>query len=87
MALPFVGCREASSSLVYFAVQSAKTKEKPPFGWCFFQTVANKPELIASSQCAQLAWQSVSKPHDVPALFRSTAVQLKGSTSIRATTQ
>ena len=29
MALPFVGCREASSSLVYFAVQSAKTEEKP----------------------------------------------------------
>ncbi len=29
MALPFVGCREASSSLVYFAAQSAKTKETP----------------------------------------------------------
>ena len=36
MALPFVGCREASSSLVYFAAQSAKAKEKPAFGWCFF---------------------------------------------------
>ena len=36
MALPFVGCREASSSLVYFAAQSAKNKEKPPFGWFFF---------------------------------------------------
>ena len=36
MALPFVGCREASSSLVYFAAQSAKTKEKPAFGWFFF---------------------------------------------------
>ena len=32
MALPFVGCREASSSLVYFAAQSAKNKGKPPFG-------------------------------------------------------
>ena len=32
MALPFVGCREASSSLVYFAAQSAKNKEKPSFG-------------------------------------------------------
>ena len=32
MALPFVGCREASSSLAYFAAQSAKNKEKPPFG-------------------------------------------------------
>ena len=29
MALPFVGCREASSSLVYFAAQSAKNKETP----------------------------------------------------------
>ena len=29
MALPFVGCREASSSLVYFAAQSAKTKKYP----------------------------------------------------------
>ena len=36
MALPFVGCREASLSLVYFAAQSAKNKEKPPFGWFFF---------------------------------------------------
>ena len=36
MALPFVGCREASSSLVYFTAQSAKNKEKPPFGWFFF---------------------------------------------------
>ena len=35
MALPFVGCRVASSSLAYFAAQSAKNKEKPPFGWCF----------------------------------------------------
>ena len=35
MALPFVGCREASSSLVYFAAQSAKNKEKPAFGRCF----------------------------------------------------
>ena len=35
MALPFVGCREASSSLVYFAAQSAKNKEKPPFGRSF----------------------------------------------------
>ena len=32
MALPFVGCRDASSSLVYFAAQSAKNKEKPSFG-------------------------------------------------------
>ena len=29
MALPFVGCREASSSLVYFAAQSTKNKETP----------------------------------------------------------
>ena len=36
MALPFVGCREASSSLVYFAAQSAKNKETPSFGRCFF---------------------------------------------------
>ena len=36
MALPFVGCREASSSLVYFAAQSAKNKKKHhPSGWCF----------------------------------------------------
>ena len=42
MALPFVGCREASSSLVYFAAQSAKNKEKPPFGWCFFSYSARR---------------------------------------------
>ena len=29
MALPFVGCREASSSLVFFTAQSAKNKETP----------------------------------------------------------
>ena len=29
MALPFVGCRVASSSLVYFAAQSVKNKETP----------------------------------------------------------
>ena len=36
MALPFVGCREASSSLVYFAAQSAKNKETPSDRGGFF---------------------------------------------------
>ena len=47
MALPFVGCREASSSLVYFAAQSAKNKEKPSFGR--FQSVK---KVVIASQCA-----------------------------------
>ena len=43
MALPFVGCREASSSLVYFAAQSAKNKKKHhPTGWCFFSYSARR---------------------------------------------
>ena len=49
MALPFVGCREASSSLVYFAAQSAKTKEKPPFGRCF-SDCRNSLSLRASAR-------------------------------------
>ena len=35
MALPFVGCREASSSLVYFAAQSTKNKETPSVRMAF----------------------------------------------------
>ena len=48
MALPFVGCREASSSLVYFAAQSAKNKEKPSFGR--FQSVKKSLSLRASAR-------------------------------------
>ncbi len=53
MALPFVGCRVASSSLVYFATQSAKNKEKPPFGWFFFWNAAGRMELAASTGAQQ----------------------------------
>jgi len=49
MALPFVGCREASSSLVYFAAQSAKNKEKPAFGR-FFSDCQKSLSLRASPQ-------------------------------------
>ena len=51
MALPFVGCREASSSLVYFAVQSAKTKEYPirQDGVFFLECAAGRMELAAST--------------------------------------
>ena len=59
MALPFVGCREASSSLVYFAPQSAKNKEKPPFGR--FQPVK---KACHCEPVRTLAWQSVSKTHN-----------------------
>ena len=59
MALPFVGCREASSSLVYFAAQSAKNKEKPSFGR--FQSVK---KACHCEPVRRLAWQSVSKPHN-----------------------
>ena len=59
MALPFVGCREASSSLVDFAAQSAKNKEKPPFGR--FQTVE---KACHCEPVRTLAWQSVSKTHN-----------------------
>ena len=54
MALPFVGCREASSSLVYFAVQSAKTKEKPSdrMGYSFWNA-AGRMELAASTSAHQ----------------------------------
>ena len=47
MALPFVGCREASSSLVYFAAQSAKNKETPSdrMGYSFW----NVPRADLSS--------------------------------------
>ena len=68
MALPFVGCREASSSLVYFAAQSAKNKEKPSFGR--FQSVKKAchcEPVRAAKQVPlgyRLAWQSVSKMHD-----------------------
>ena len=52
MALPFVGCREASSSLVYFAAQSAKNKETPSLRMVFsFWNVAGRMELAAST-CA-----------------------------------
>ena len=59
MALPFVGCREASSSLVYFAAQSAKNKEKPSFGR--FQSVK---KACHCEPVRRLAWQSVSKMHN-----------------------
>ena len=59
MALPFVGCREASSSLVYFAAQSAKNKGKPPFGR--FQSVK---KACHCEPVRRLAWQSVSKTHN-----------------------
>ena len=59
MALPFVGCREASSSLAYFAAQSAKNKEKPPFGR--FQSVK---KACHCEPVRTLAWQSVSKTHN-----------------------
>ena len=68
MALPFVGCREASSSLVYFAAQSAKNKEKPSFGR--FQSVKKAchcEPVRAAKQVPlgyRLAWQSVSKTHN-----------------------
>ena len=53
MALPFVGCREASSSLVYFAAQSAKNKETPSDRMVFsFWNAAGRVEL-ASSTSAQ----------------------------------
>ena len=53
MALPFVGCREASSSLVYFAAQSAKNKETPSVRMVFsFWNAAGRMELAAST-CAQ----------------------------------
>ena len=53
MALPFVGCREASSSLVYFAAQSAKNKETPSDRMVFsFWNAAGRMELAAST-CAQ----------------------------------
>ena len=53
MALPFVGCREASSSLAYFAAQSAKNKETPSdrMGYSFWNA-AGRLELAAST-CAQ----------------------------------
>ena len=64
MALPFVGCREASSSLAYFAAQSAKNKEKPPFGWF---RLSKKP--VIASQCAH--WRGNPFPNRIiPALFR-----------------
>ena len=54
MALPFVGCREASSSLAYFAAQSAKTKETPSFGRFFFlECAAGRVELAASTGAHQ----------------------------------
>ena len=50
MALPFVGCREASSSLAYFAAQSAKTKETPSdrMGYSFWNA-AGRMEHAAST--------------------------------------
>ena len=53
MALPFVGCREASSSLVYFAAQSAKNKETPSVRMVFsFWNAAGRVGLAAST-CAK----------------------------------
>ena len=52
MALPFVGCREASSSLVYFAAQSAKNKETPSDRGGSFWNAAGRVELAAST-CAK----------------------------------
>ena len=49
MALPFVGCREASSSLVYFAAQSAKIKKNHPLGGVSFWNAAGRMELAAST--------------------------------------
>ena len=60
MALPFVGCREASSSLVYFAAQSAKIKKNHPLGGVS-QTVE---KACHYEPVRTLAWQSVSKPYN-----------------------
>ena len=52
MALPFVGCREASSSLVYFTARARKIKKNHPLGGFSFWNAAGRMELAAST-CAQ----------------------------------
>ena len=54
MALPFVGCREASSSLVYFAAQSAKIKKNHPLGGFSFWNAAGRVELAASTSAKRV---------------------------------
>ena len=56
MALPFVGCREASSSLVYFAAQSAKTKKYPirQDGVFFLECAAGRLEFAASTSAKRV---------------------------------
>ena len=50
MALPFVGCREASSSLAYFAAQSAKNKETP------------SDRMVFLFGMPQAGWDSLPRP-------------------------
>ena len=91
MALPFVGCREASSSLVYFAAQSAKNKEKPSFGR--FQSVKKAchcEPVRAAKQVPlgyRLAWQSVPKTHKFCVFRRFLSKKMRIPTSLRATKQ
>ena len=74
MALPFVGCREASSNLVYFAAQSAKNKEKPPFGRFFFLECAAAPENSLPRPARSAANRSVGDGvPDVPSARRCRA--------------
>ena len=91
MALPFVGCREASSSLVYFAAQSAKNKEKPSFGR--FQSVKKAchcEPVRAAKQVPlgyRLAWQSVPKTHKFCVFRRFLSKKMRIPTSLRAAKQ
>ena len=74
MALPFVGCREASSSLAYFAAQSAKTKETPSFGRFFFLECAAAPENSLPRPARSAANRSVGDGvPDVPSARRCRA--------------
>ena len=91
MALPFVGCREVSSSLVYFAAQSAKNKEKPSFGR--FQSVKKAchcEPVRAAKQVPlgyRLAWQSVPKTHKFCVFRRFLSKKMRIPTSLRAAKQ
>ena len=82
MALPFVGCREAISSLVYFAAQSVKNKEKPSFGR--FQSVK---KACHCEPVRRLAWQSVPKTHKFCVFRRFLSKKMRIPTSLRAAKQ